>query len=71
MIYFSQDKEREIKTMTLENFIKIKNFLDELGIYYIDGNYYKNTSEGEVVCGHWLEIKETLIETSEISKEDS
>ena len=57
--------------MTLENFEKIKRCLDELGIYYINGNYYKNTAEGEVVCGHWLEIKETLIETSEISKENS
>ena len=55
--------------MTLENFKRIKRGLDELGIYYIDGNYYKDTVEGEVVCGHWLEIKETLIETSEISKE--
>lgn len=57
--------------MTLENFKKIKRCLDELGIYYTDGNYYKDTFEGEVVCGHWLEIKETLIETSETSKEDS
>lgn len=57
--------------MTLENFEKIKRCLDELGIYYTDGNYYKDTFEGEVVCGHWLEIKETLIETSETSKKDS
>ena len=55
--------------MTLENFKRIKRDLDELGIYYIDGNYYKDTVEGEAVCGHWLEIRETLIETSEISKE--
>lgn len=55
--------------MTLENFEKIKRCLDELSIYYTDGNYYKDTSEGEVICGHWLEIKETLIETSEIFKE--
>lgn len=57
--------------MTLENFERIKRCLDEFGIYYINGNYYKNTPEGEVVCGHWLEIKETLIETSEIFKENS
>lgn len=56
--------------MTLEKFERIKNCLDELGIYYIDGNYYENTFEGEVVCGYWLEIKETLIETFEIFKEN-
>lgn len=71
MIYFSQDKGSEVITMTLEKFERIKNCLDEFGIYYIDGNYYKDTSEGEVVCGHWLEIKETLIEAFEIFKEDS
>lgn len=38
--------------MTLENFEKIKRCLDELGIYYIDGNYYESTSEGEIICGH-------------------
>ena len=57
--------------MTLENFERIKRGLDELGIYYIDGNYYKDTAKGEAICGHWLEIKGALIETSEISKEDS
>lgn len=57
--------------MTLENFERIKRGLDELGIYYTDGNYYKDTSDGEVICGHWLEIKGALIETSEISKENS
>ena len=56
--------------LTLKDFTKIKTLLDELGIYYTDGNYYENTSEGEIICGHWLEIKETLIETSELSKED-
>ena len=56
--------------LTLKDFTRIKTLLDELGIYYNDGNYYENTSEGEIICGHWLEIKETLIETSELSKED-
>ena len=57
--------------MTLEKFERVKNCLDELGIYYVDGNYYENTSEGEIVCGHWLEIKETLIETFEIFKKNN
>ena len=65
------NKGREEKVMTLENFERIKRGLDELGIYYIDGNYYKDTAKGEVICGHWLEIKGALIETSEISKENS
>lgn len=56
--------------LTLKDFTRIKTLLDELGIYYTDGNYYENTSEGEMICGYWLEIKETLIETSELSKED-
>lgn len=56
--------------LTLKDFTRIKTLLDELGIYYTDGNYYENTSEGEIICGYWLEIKETLIETSELSKED-
>ena len=56
--------------MTLKQFVEIKETLDRLGIYYVDGNYYENTSDGELICGHWLEIKETLIETSELSQND-
>lgn len=56
--------------LTLKDFTRIKTLLDELGIYYTDGNYYENTSEGEMICGCWLEIKETLIETSELSKKN-
>ena len=56
--------------LTLKDFARIKTLLDELGIYYIDGNYYENTSEGEIICGHWLEIKETLVETSELPKKN-
>ena len=56
--------------MTLKQFVEIKETLDRLGIYYVDGNYYENTSDGELICGHWLEIKETLIETSELSQDD-
>ena len=56
--------------MTLKQFVEIKETLDRLGIYYVDGNYYENTSDGELICCHWLEIKETLIETSELSQND-
>lgn len=56
--------------MTLTQFVELKETLDRLGIYYVDGNYYENTSEGELICGHWLEIKETLFETDELSKDD-
>ena len=66
-----KERGREVSNMTLENFERIKRGLDELGIYYIDGNYYKDTAEGETICGHWLEIKGALIETSEISKENN
>lgn len=56
--------------LTLKDFTRIKTLLDEFGIYYTDGNYYENTSEGKIICGHWLEIKETLIETSELPKKN-
>lgn len=56
--------------MTLQQFTELRETLDKLGIYYEDGNYYDSASNDESICGHWLEIKMTLFETFEVSKEN-
>ena len=52
---------------TLEEFLKIKEFLNNYDIFYEEGKSYHNDG---TICGYWIKLAPAEIETDELNQED-